>query len=212
MQLVMKQADTIYAQKTLEAKHLDDERSREAVDVCVSPTGETAPNNLTITVHNRCELNVKIIRIWVNDTIHPLEKVIQSMSEEVLASINVGPKDGSSYDTLVTTERGNVFESGSGPIAFEDGMWKVENKMINVLVSSSGVIFKIYVTLPDQQPHPDSPATVWKIGGSAFKSFDITNHGNGVYNVQVKKGSKTIHYENVTMSWPNGPPVIWVYS
>ena len=190
----------------------DDEREREEMYVYVFPTGDTAPNNLTAMVHNRCALNVEIIRIWVNNTIHPLEKVVHSMSETELASINVGPQEGSSYDILVATRRGNVFESGTDPISYESGMWKVETKMINVLISSSGVVFKIYVTLPDGQPHPNSPASVWKIGGSAFKAFDITDHGNGDYNVQVKKGSKVIHNENVTMSWPSGPAVLWVYS
>jgi hypothetical protein len=30
--------------------------------------------------------------------------------------------------------------------------------------------------------------------------------------VLVKRGSTTIHDENVTMNWPNGPSVLWVYS
>ncbi len=163
-------------------------------------------------INNRCELNVKTVRIWINDTIYPLETIVNSMKEEELVSYNPSPKEGSSHDIVVTTRRGNVFESGSGAISYEGGMWIVEAKMINVLISSSGIIFKIYVTLPNGDPHPESPATVWKIGGSTFKTFDITNYVNGDYTVQVKRGSNIIHNENITMGWPNGPSVLWVYS
>jgi hypothetical protein len=144
--------------------------------------------------------------------LYSADAIVDSMSEYELGSYDVGPQNGSIYDIYVTTRRGNVFEAGAGAISFVDGMWQVENKMINVLISSAGVVFKIYVTLPNTDPHPDSPAQVWKVGGSAFKSFDITTHGNGDYIVEVKKGSKTIHNETVTMEWPNGPSAIWVYA
>ncbi len=212
MMLVMKQADTIYEQKKLEMGRKDDEHSREEIFVYVYPTGDTAPNNLTVKVKNGCEMTVEVIRIWVNDEPHSLDEPLMAMEERYLASFDVGPVDGSNYDIMVTTKRGNLFESETGPISYEEGIWTVEIKMINVLISSPGTVFKIYVTLPDEQPHPSSPATVWKQGGSAFKSFDITSYGNGDYNVQVKKGSKVIHNENVTMNWPDGPAVLWVYT
>ena len=212
MMLVMKQADTIYEQEILEMRRKDDEYSREEIFVYIYPTGDTAPDNLTVRVKNGCAMPVEIIRIWVNDEIHSLDEPVMAMEERDLASFDVGPINGSNYDILVTTKRGNIFESETGPISYEEGIWTVEVKMINVLISSTGTVFKIYVTLPDEQPHPSSPATVWKIGGSAFKSFDITSYGNGVYNVQVKKGSKVIHNEDVLMEWPDGPAVLWVHT
>lgn len=212
MYLVMNQADTIYEQRKLERERFDDERSREAMDVYVFPTEGESSENLTVKVYNRCELAVKIVRIWINDAFVSTDTVVQSMTELELGSYNVTPQEGSEYDIIVTTERGNIFESGSGPLYFMDGHWLVENLLINVLISSSGVVFKIYVMLPNGTAHNDSPAQVWKIGGSAFKSFDVTSPGKGTYNVKVKRGANIIHDENVTMNWPEGPPVIWVYS
>lgn len=212
MFLVMKQADTLYEQRKLEMERFDEERSREEIDVYAYPTGGETSDNLTVKVNNRCELIVKVVRIWINDTLMPIDSVVQPMSELELGSYDVQPREDSTYDIKVTTERGRIFECGSGTLSFEDGHWIVENLMINVLISSPGIIFKIYVTLPDGSPHPDSPAMVWKIGGSAFQSFDVTSPGAGTYNVQVKRGSKVIHDENVTISWPSGPPVVWVYS
>jgi hypothetical protein len=212
MLLIMKQADTIYEQEKLEIVRFDDERSREEIDVYCYPTGDAAPNNLTIMIHNRCELNARTVRIWINDTIYPVETIINSMKEEEIASYNLSPKEGSAFDVLVTTDRGNIFEPTSGAIMYQSGSWQVEQKLINVLISSWGFVFTIYLTLPDDSPHPDSPATVWKIGGTATKIFDITDHGNGEYNVLIKRGITTIHDENVTMNWPAGPSVLWVYS
>ena len=211
MFLVMNQADTIYEQKKLERERLDEERAREELNVFVYPTGEIAPGNLTLTVENRCELTVKIVRIWINDTIHDQESIIKSMSPLELGSFDVSPPAGknSTYDFRVTTDRGNLFEAGSGPIVYDGWDWEVDTKMINVLISSSGVVFKIYVTGPNDY---DEYAQVWKIGGTAFKTFDITDNGNGVYHVTVKRGSNIIHEEDVTMEWPDGPSVLWVYA
>lgn len=211
MFLVMNQADTIYEQKKLERERFDEERARENVNVIVYPSGTAAPDNLTIIAENTCEMTVKIERIWINDTIHNQESIIKSMSPLILGTFDVSPPAGknSSYDIRVTTDRGNVFESGSGPIVYDGWDWEVETKMINVLISSSGVVFKIYVTGPNDY---NEYAQVWKIGGTAFKTFDITENGNGVYTVTVKRGSKTIHEEDVTMEWPDGPSVLWVYA
>ena len=220
MYLVMNQADTIFEQRKHEVATLDEEKTREDVIVYVYPTTCTE-DNLTVLVHNACELDVKIIRVWINDTYHMESVLIETMSEEVVGSYDVDPKEGSVFDINVATERGNVFECSSGEITHDGMNWDVENLMINVLVSSSGVVFKIYVDIWDDQAIPPEwdqigYAQVWKIGGSAFKSFDLTYPVNypvpSTYRVTVKKGSSTIHEEQVIMDWPEGPSVIWIYS
>ena len=209
MQLVMKQADTMFEQKKLEVGRRDEEQSRENINVYVYPTGDSAPDNLTVKVDNICELNVKIQRVWINDTIHVQEDIIHSMNTQNIGSYDVDPKNGSSFDIRVTTERGNVYEASSGAI-IHDGMgWEVDEKFINVLISSAGTVFKVYVTGPNDY---SEYAQVWKIGGTAFKAFDITMSGNGEYHVVVKKGSNIIHEEDVLMEWPDGPSVLWVYA
>lgn len=209
MMLVMNQADTIFEQKKLEIQRADEEHAREQIVVYVYPTGVTAPGNLTVMVENRCEMSVKIVRIWINDTIHSKEYIVQSMNEQVLDSFNVSPPEdkNSTYDIRVTTERGNVFEAGSGPITYDGWGWVIENLMINVLISSPGIVFKIYLSGPSNYT---DYAQVWKIGGTAFKSFIIPE--NGDYTVTVKRGSQIIHEEVVNMNWPDGPSILWVYA
>jgi hypothetical protein len=210
MWLVMKQADVLYERKKLELARTDEEGAREFVNVYVYPTGESAPDNLTVFVENKCELNVNFVRLWINDTMHPMESIVDSMSELNLGSYDVDPQNGSSFDVLVTTERGNVFEASSGTIIHDAMGWDVDEKFINVLIDYKGVVFKVYVTGPNNY---SGETQVTKMSdGSGFAIFDITEPSNGEYNVVVKKGPKVIHDEDVLMEWPDGPSVIWVFA
>ena len=212
--LTMNDVDVYLEQRKHEVAAFDEEKTREDVIVYVYPTAGTE-DNLTVSVHNACELYVKVTRVWINDTYHTESAQIETMSELEVGSYDVDPKNQSIFDVKVTTERGNVFECSSGEIAHDGINWEVENLMINILVSSPGIVFKIYV---DRWVDPDwlledRYAQIWKIGGSAFKSFDVTTYGAPtIYRVTVKKGSKIIHEEQVTMEWPEGPSVIWVYA
>ena len=209
MMLVMNQADTLYEQKKLEIGRFDEERAREQADVYVYPTDGLSSPYLTIKVTDRCELAMRIVRIWINDTIYSVDFLVQSMESKDLGSYFVDPKNGSEYDIEVTSERGNVYENGGGTMYYDYDHWVVDALMINVLISSPGVVFKIEVS-KGGVPIEGSPAMVWKIGGSAFKSFVVPS--NGIYKVIVKKGANIIHDENVEINWPAGPPIIWVYS
>jgi hypothetical protein len=214
MMLVMNQADTLYEQKKLEIGRFDEERAREQADVYVYPTDGSTSQYLTIKVTDRCELAMRIVRIWINDTIYPADFLVLSMESKDLGSYNVDPKNGSEYDIEVTSERGNVYENGGGTMSYIDDHWVVENLLINVLISESGVVFKIYLYIKEGESWTQIDyVQVWKIGGSAFKCFDVTGRGSPHdYKVTVKRGSSIIHEEEVLMNWPAGPPVIWVYS
>ena len=215
MALVMKQADTIYEQKKLERLRLDEDRANEEVDLYVYPTGDSAPDNLTFEGYNRGVLGSTIIRIWINEDNKSVDIVVQPNSEAVIGSYDVDPQDGDTFDVKMTTARGRSFECGTGTISFEDGYWSVEALLINVLISSGGVVFKIelWLQLEDESWEMIDEAQVWKIGGTALKTFDVTARGTPkTYKVIVKRGSNPIHEEIIEMNWPEGPPIIWVYS
>lgn len=219
MYLVMNQADTIFEQRKHEATILDEDRSRESLCVYTYPRDGLTSNYITVRVKNECGLSVKAIRVWINDAPQTVSVTLNPLEEVEIGQYDVNPQEGEIYDFRVTTERGNVYESSSGILSYTSNGWDVENQLINVLISSSGVVFKIYVYWDDESPPeswpeiPGSPAQVWKIGGSAFKSFDVTNFDLPKdFRVVVKKGSNIIHEEIVSMTWPNGPSVMWVYA
>ncbi len=215
MYLVMNQADTIFEQRKHEATTLDEDRSRENILLYAYPNGETSPN-ITIRVKNECALIVNAVRIWINNEPEPISVNLDPLEEMEIGQYDVDPQSGDIFDVRITTGRGNVFECGSGALEYDDFGWVVEAKLINVVISDSGVVFKIYLykwnietTDWDQKDY----AQVWKIGGSAFKTFDISSYGNGEYRIVIKKGGSTIHDETgLMMNAPNGPSILWVYA
>ncbi|MFH2110298.1 MAG: hypothetical protein ABIJ47_03440 [Candidatus Bathyarchaeota archaeon] len=213
MYLVMNQADTIFEQRKHEATILDEDRSRESILVYAYPNGETS-EYITVRVKNECALSVKMVRVWINNVPEPISVTLNPLEEVEIGQYDVDPQPGDTFDVRVTTERGNIFECGSGLLEYGTDGWVVESKMINVVVSDSGVVFKIYLSKwEDPNWVQKDWAQVWKIGGSAFKPFDISNYGNGEFRVVVKRGSTIIHdEEDLMMNWPNGPSVLWVYA
>jgi hypothetical protein len=219
MYLVMNQADIILEQEKHEIASLDEEKEREDVSFYVYPD---ASDDLVVVVQNNSPMGVKVVRVWINDDPNPESTKLDPMEKEVeLGPYDVPLVEGATYNLRITTERGNVYDSGSDDLAYSDGRWIVETKLINVVVSSSGVVFKVYLYLWEDigeglQWVEKEYAQVWKIGGSAFKPFDVTpygDNGNGVYRVVVKRGSNIIRDEDdLVMEWPDGPSTLWVYA
>jgi len=211
MMLMMRQADAYYETMKHEVTELDDEKDREELYFYVYPDEN---DDLYVAVENQCALNIRVVRVWINNDIIEESVTLDPLESYELGPYEVAPSVGDSYDIRVTTERGNVFESSSGVIEYGQDGWVVEAKVINVVVSSSGVVFKIYLyKWEDSDWVLKDWAQVWKIGGSAFKPFEVTEYGNGEYKVVVKRGSKIIHEEeDLMMEWPNGPSTLWVYA
>lgn len=215
MYLVMNQADIILEQEKHEIASLDEEKEREDVSFYVYPDEN---DDLVVVVQNNSPMGAKVVRVWINDDPYPESTELDPMAGGIeLGSHGVPLDEGAIYNFRITTERGNVYDSGSEDLEYINGEWVVETKLINVIISSSGVVFKVYLYLwEDSDWVQQEYAQVWKIGGSAFKPFDVTpygDNGNGVYRVEVKRGSNPIHDEDgLIMEWPDGPSTLWVYA
>ena len=216
MYLVMNQADTVFEQEKHEVANLDEERSIESIIVYAYPSDGPTSTNITIKIIHESSLTVEGVRVWINDLNYSIAVNLDPLQESDPLEYNVNPQAGQTFDVRVTTKRGNIFECSSGLLEYGDTFWISESKMINVLVTSSGVVFKIWISYETEGAWidlPDMPAQVWKIGGSAFKSFDVSNYEVPQdFKIVVKKGSIIIHEEEITMEWPDGPSVIWVYA
>jgi len=215
MYLVMNQADIILEQEKHEIACLDEDKEREDVSFYVYPD---TSDDLVVVVQNNSPMGAKVVRVWINDDPNSASTVLDPMEGGVqLGPYDVPLDEGATYKFRITTERGNVYESSSGDLEYSGSEWIVETKLINVIISSSGVVFKVYLymwdTVGEKWDLQGEPAQVWKIGGSAFKPFDVTESGNGEYRVKVTKGSKVIHDEDeLMMLWPDGPSTLWVYA
>ena len=121
MELVMKQADTLYAQEIHDHEQFDIEKSLERVKLYIYP------NSLNISeikayVENKGDVAVDLIRFWINDEYHTIDTHLESMDNTVLGTFPVAPIHNNYYNFQVVTRRGNVYESISGSLLYSDGI------------------------------------------------------------------------------------------
>jgi len=221
MFLYMRQADALFEKRKHELNRLDEEQNAENIYVYAHPPIDQ-PSQLTVKVYNRGDRAVRIVRLWISERTSiddepiQIDFVVDSMSEVTLGTYIVSPEEGESYNIKVTTERGNIFASDSSPLRYEGGSWEVDLQLINIIISSSQGVLTIECIGVGGHVYP-SPVEIQKgSSGSAFYSFDVSDldvpDEYETYHIIIRKGTTLIHEEDVTMKWPEGPAVEWVYA
>jgi hypothetical protein len=172
---------------------------------------------------SECGVPIEVVRVWINDTYQNVSTVITAMKTEILGPYNVSltPGINSSYKLHVTTARGNVFHSSSGPIIYDGSDWVSEFLGIFVQIYGSGFLgFGQYRVTVQNITNTNVP--YWNQQETSFTSstasliFDVTEAGSGTFNVYVEKKSWLFGYsykddKDVVLEWPSGPPIEWVY-
>jgi hypothetical protein len=222
MMLVMKQADTYYEGEVLDVKRLDEERDLEMLTV-YAYSQAPGSSNLEVEVTSECGVPIDIVRIWINDTYINSSAVITAMETEVLGPYNVSltPGSNSTFKVEVSTARGNVFYSSSGPIEYDGSDWVSEFLAIFVQISGDGWLgfgqYRVTVENVTETVIPYSEQQTTNFAsGTASLIFDVTGAGSGTYNVYVEKyrwffGWDYKDDKDVEIQWPSGPPIVWVY-
>ena len=236
MFLVMQQSDIILDQEKLEIRRVDDERSRELMDMYAYPV--TGESKIELKVNSRCELDIQIIRLWINNTWADIDYSVLPMEQEKsLGQYTVPIQAGtnSTFAVKVTTDRGNVYESKTGEIIYDESEgWMAPELQIIVFVGAQGSgwwnqwgNYRATITR-NMTPDPDyycQQTKSWTFGTCMFQ-FDpttspptptLTYCGPGTYHLVVQRksfwgGSWTIIREmDVTIAWPSGSPVVTIY-
>lgn len=219
MFLVMKQADTIYEIRKHELGILDQERMDEEVYFYVFPVTKTS-TTLTLKVQNRGNLVVNVVQVWINDLPHLLEDFkVQPMNWNQMVldnSIGFTPVPGTWYFIKIITDRGNIFYSDSGSLHYisESVGWDEGMFAINFLISYPAAgWFNIEIrqssetglllTSPPFSIHKSSNKPV-------FDFFKVPSAAT--YHVKITKGSQVIYNALVTIGWPNGSQIEWVFA
>ncbi len=207
MFLVMRQADTLHELRKHDLELMDDETSREYLRVSVfsaedSPEGQP---RMVIEVENRGDSVTKLVRIWINDEKEERNYLLNT--NDIYAEYFDVATDPKNYSITVSTDKGNLFASVNA-LSYDGFTWIQETTLwIYVTISSPGVIFHIEVDGISPIVYHEE-AMVQKIGGSVFQPFKVDVPGT--YNVKIKRGSQIIHNEEVTITFPDGPSVVWV--
>lgn len=219
MLLVMKQADIIYEMRKHELGILDQERRDEEVYVYVFP-GTYDSATLTLKVQNRGNLVVNVVQVWINDDHHILaDFVLQPMSwDQMVLDDSIAdftPVPGNWYLIRITTDRGNIFSSDSGSLHFDsEGEWAEGMFAINFLISyPEAGWFDIDIKYDNENGDSlvGAPFQIHKSSsGPAFDFFEVLSET--LYYVKITKNSELIKEDYVTIDWPNGPPVEWVFA
>ncbi len=218
MFLVMNQADTIHEMRKFELERFDQERRDEDIHVYVFPD-IVDPTILTLRVQNRGSLVVNVVQVWINDITYLFEDFVvppMGSRDKLLDAFDL--EDGTYYFTKITTDRGNVFPSDSGSLHYlGDGFWDGGMFAINFLISyDAGGYFDVYISYSDENGDPSglvegTPFQIHKTAaGPAFGFFSVDTEGK--YYVRIERGDEEIYDKSVTIEWPLGPPVVWVFA
>ena len=211
MMLVMKQADTIYTQKTHEMESRDEERANEAIEANAFPVNDTS-NQLRVQVQNSGVVSVKIIRLWINDVDYSEDATVKAGDSDTLGPYTIDLEANSSYSVKAVTERGNCFASTSGTLYFSDGFWFTPSIGINVLVLNWVGKYQIRCyngTWTSEEPYQTQGVDWLDI---QWTEVGMTDPGNYWVEVKKKVGAS---YQNVpgtpvpvVIQWPGGPAVV----
>jgi hypothetical protein len=137
------------------------------------------------------------------------------MEETELGTFPVTLQDDNYYSFKVVTSRGNVYESLSGSLLYSDGTWYTPELSISVYIINSQGQYEIEVT-----NSTDDRIGFWDSGGivhdDIIQSFEVPDAD--IYKVVMKRKVSGSFKElsssptTVEMSWPEGPPIIYVYA
>lgn len=215
MLLVMKQADTIYEIRKHQASILDNERMYEDVYVYVFPVTEES-TTLTLQVHNRGNLVVNVVQVWINDVPHLFDDFqVQPMSwlGKELDYFTAVPDNW--YFIKITTDRGNIFSSDSGSLHYDsEGNWDEGMFAINFFISYPAAGWFDVEIREGSETGPlltDPPFKIHKSSSSpAFDFFNVLSATT--YYVKITKNLELIYENFVTIDWPAGSPIEWVFA
>lgn len=215
MLLVIKQADTLYAQRIHENTIDDQDRDKEAATIYGYPVTEDS-SELMLYVENTGAVPFKVVRVWVNDENFSESTMVASLESKEIGPYNVPTVNGTSHVIKVTTERGNSFASMSGGLYFDDGEWYTPFFAIIVQINNEGANkYRIWLengAKVQVYPPPEVPN---KVDTDLLVSVIIPLETSGTYKIWVAKktGSDWVDLpgtpvDNIILQFPNGSPIV----
>ena len=215
MMLVMRQADTIYEMRKHELGILDQDRMDEEVYVYIFPSD--APPILTLSVQNRGTLIVNVMQVWINDVPYQIDDFnVQPTSLLEMDLTDFTPELDNWYLIKIITDRGNVFSSESGSLYYDSGgNWLGGMFAINFFISYPAAgWFDVEIRYDNAEGFilTDPPFQIHKSSsGPAFDFFEVPT-SDTTYYVKITKNSELIYEDLITINWPNGSPIEWVFA
>jgi hypothetical protein len=210
-QIYIRQVETFYERQVKEAKEEDIIRSKEDLDVIAYPINENS-TFIRLDVENKGEASSSLILLWIKNECVELDVDISVGETVTLGPYNVSVETNSSYHIKTITSRGNTFSSLTGTLFFGDGTWYTPSLGISVYIANDKGKYHILVyntTWSDEYYTQglDFGDLIW---------YSEVNTG-GLYTVVCQKQSGGWTNLpgtpiNVEIQWPEGTPIIYVYT
>ncbi|MFA5869689.1 MAG: hypothetical protein WC941_08330 [Candidatus Bathyarchaeia archaeon] len=229
MFLIMNQADVLLDQSKLTIRRSDDERDNERAEVYIFPTDPQSSTSVSIQIFNKCEMPITVIRIWLNNTRYVTDLSIPPMENRTQV-ITVNAHNGNSYDSRVTTQRGNVYAALNGILSFGPSGWIGESFGINIVIPAREAWmssekwdgpydnFNVTITRVGQSIPEYLSSYMTRAVSASEQFFSLSEQGTYHVKAQVhlsKKALRLAHWHTMVdgdyvIAWPGGAPIIQV--
>ncbi|MBN2335295.1 hypothetical protein JXL21_07010 [Candidatus Bathyarchaeota archaeon] len=211
MQLVMQQADNFKIQRLKELEKTDNERYNEQLTVTYYPLTQTS-DQINVKLSNKGSISTYIKRIWIRDTYYLVDELLEPGQVEILGPYTVTLEEGATYPVKAVTERGSIFSAAMISLIYTDGQWYTPSLGINVYIANDKGKYYIKV---NNSTWSSVYQTQGMDHGDLTKYFEIDSPG--VYTVTCRKNNENGQNlpgtpVNVDITWPAGPPIIYVYT
>lgn len=212
LQLSILETDTHESTIIRQLEIIDNEREEEILTVISYPTTTTS-NLLKVRVQNIGSINVKIVKVWIKDEQYTVDTTLSNGEIKVIGPFTVDLKLNSSYPVKIVTERGNIFGSNAGNMIYSSsGVWFTPSLGVNVYIANDKGKYYIKVS---NSTWSEEYLTLGQDFGDLVVLFDVDVIDT--YHVICKKNSASGPNlpgtpTDVTITWPNGSPIVFVYT
>lgn len=211
MQVVMQQADNLKLQKINEMEKTDNERYGEDITLTYYPQSHTS-DQICVKISNEGSYSTRVMRVWIRDTFYVVDEIVESGETKTLGPYTVMLIEGVTYPVQAVTERGNIFSADMISLVYTDGQWYTPSLGINVYISNEKGKYYILVNNATWSTFYE---TLGMDHGDLSKYFEVDSPG--VYTVTCRKNNEDGPLlpgtpVNIDIDWPNGPPILYVYT
>ena len=200
--LYVNNVNSFYDQAVVDMRREDQEREMERLEVYAYPTDNNT--KLNVFVKSMCALEVRLVRVWVNDTFYDeidfpscLPVVLSGVSDGDISNITISSPGY--FDVWVMTDRGNVFASLTNTIhVTNETDWEpgAYNFGIHIFITEAG---KYNVTVSNDSGFSEELESI-KSAPTAYRMIPVPKPAT--YNVTVtKQGSSELWHYDCYVSW-----------
>ena len=211
------QVNNLYDATVVAMDRFDQERDMENLEVYAYPYTADYDNQVKVFIKNRCSLEVRIVRIWINDdyTSITVNATISPMEDYTFGPFNTTlPTEGSQdYYIKATTRRGNVFSALTNPLTYTAGAgggWSGSTALSFNIVIEGHFFYRYRILVTGTDFTYDNQVRLG-LGGSVMLKVDVPDLGT--YHVTITRewwGHATLIDQDYTITVDE--PSIWVYA